>query len=208
MTQHFHYVKMVRDAAPILDSILHRLVEEDSAFAIHGTNFTFADLAVRMEPEAKHREAVFTIAAEEFNKAGWHFSSRLAPESEDPARSVISMTFKHPSTQTRLGRAEDAPSRPWAMSFEVPMPDPNVPITPDLIDFYAKQASDITRGLMAQQVVKEEFKMPGTPGQGVDNPHFRPPMREGFPPPPKPRNARPLNEVFGTDPDDADDNSA
>jgi hypothetical protein len=48
--------------------------------------------------------------------------------------------------------------------------------------------------------------MPGTPGQGEDNQHFRPPTREGSPTPVVPLNnaATAPMPLFGADPDEYD----
>lgn len=180
-----HYVKLMRDASVMLDAVIFRLTEE-RPFALLSTDFTFTQTSVRVRPnKPEDREAVFTIAVEEFTRAGWHYGSTMADAEDDPKRPVVAMTFNHPVMNTYLGN-EGRPTRPYAMGFEVPMPYPSVPITKDLIDYYAERTAEIVRGLLSQQVVKEEFKMPGTPGQGVDNPHYRPPNRPAVSPPVKP----------------------
>lgn len=187
---YMHYIKLTRDASPMLDHVIHRLTDEGHAFALLSTEFKFDQANIHVRPAPEHRDVVFSTCVEEFSKAGWGYGSETLPASEDPARPVVAMTFRHPRTNTRLG--EHPPARPRAIGFEIPMPDPSVPITTELIEYYAQRASDIARGIMAQQVVDEEGKMPGTPGQGSTDfrpPEFRPAVTKVDP--------RPLNEVFG-----------
>lgn len=205
--QRMHYVKTIRDAAIPLDSLIHKLTEEN-AHALNRTRFGISEQWISVHPHPEDRDLVIGLAAEEFSKAGWSSHASSAPREVDPQQPITSMSFGHPRTKTRTGDGE-GPKRAWAMRFDIPMPDPSVPITADLIDYYAKQASDIARGLMAQQVVDEEGRMPGTFRQGVDNPHYRPPEREGFPVPVIPVKASngsgpataPM-PLFGTDPDE------
>ncbi|QNJ57677.1 hypothetical protein SEA_KEANU_72 [Streptomyces phage Keanu] len=200
--QRMHYVKTIRDAAVPLDSLIHKLTEEN-AHALNRTRFSLSEQWIAVYPHPEDRDLVIGLAAEEFSKAGWSIHAESASRSEDPKQPVISMSFGHPRTKTKTGDGE-GPKRKWAMRFEVPMPDPSIPITPDLIEYYAKQAADITRGLMAQQVVEEEGKMPGTWNQGGAN--FRPPTREGVPPItpviPLSTTATAPMPLFGADPDD------
>lgn len=201
-----HYVKTVRDAAIPLDSLIHKLTEEN-AHALNRTRFGISEQWISVHPHPEDRDLVIGLAAEEFSKAGWSSHASSASREEDPAQPIISMSFGHPRTKTRTGNG-DGPKRPWAMRLDIPMPNPSVPITADLIDYYAQQASHIVRGLMAQQVVDEEGRMPGTFRQGAANPHFRPPTREGAPTPVIP--VKPLSDttapmpLFGADPDEDD----
>ncbi|AZS06713.1 hypothetical protein HOU95_gp094 [Streptomyces phage Hiyaa] len=196
MTYH-HYIKLMRDASVPLDNVIHRLTDEGHALTLRRTQVTFDQANIFVTPHPDDRDVVFGVYIEEFSKAGWAYGSQTAPASEDPARPVISMSFGHPRTKTRLG--ERPPIRPRAIGFEIPMPDPSLPITTDLIEYYAQRAADITRGLMAQQVVDEEGKMPGTPGQG--GPQFRSP---DWQPTVTKVEPRPLNEIFN-DEDEEDD---
>lgn len=184
-----HYVKVIRDAAVPLDNAIHRLTEAGHSHALRNTQFNFDQMTMYVDPRPQDREVVFGVLIEEFTKAGWGFGSRTATEEEDPDRPVIAMHFRHPRLRTRMG---ERPVRPGKIGFEIPMPDPSVPITADLIDYYAEQAANIARGLLAQQVVDEEGKMPGTPGQGDTG--FRPP---DWQPAVVKVDPRPLNEVFG-----------
>ena len=188
-TGYMHYIKLMMDAAPVMDRVIHRLTDEGHAFALRDTHFQFDQANIFVTPKPEHRDVVFGLLVEEFSKAQWGYGSQTAPASEDPARPVISMVFRHPRTKTRLG--ERPPVRPGKIGFEIPLPDPSLPITTELIEYYAGRASDITRGLMAQQVVDEEGKMPGTPGQG--GAQFRPPTWE---PTTVKVEPRPLNEIF------------
>lgn len=189
---YMHYVKLTRDAAPMMDNFVHRMTDEGHALALRRTEFTYDQMNIFVRPQPQDRDVVFGVLVEEFSKAGWGYGSETAKAEDDPNRPVVSMTFRHPATHTRLGAAP--PIRPGLLRFEVPMPDPRVPITTDLIEYYANRAADITRGLMAQQVVDEEGKMPGTPGQGGLT--FRPPAWE---PTTVSTIPRPLNEVFAPD---------
>lgn len=197
-----HYVKTIRDAALPLDSLIHKLTEEN-AHALNRTRFGISEQWISVHPHPEDRDLVIGLAAEEFSKAGWSGHATSTPSHIDAKQPIVSMSFGHPRTKTRTGDG-DGPKRPWAMGFEIPMPDPSTPITTKLIDFYAEQASALVRGLMAQQVADEEGKMPGTPGQGVSNPHYRAPMREGVPQPVVPLNntATAPMPLFGADPDE------
>jgi hypothetical protein len=196
---YMHYIKLTRDASPMLDHIIHRLTDEGHAFALLSTEFKFDQHNIHVRPAPEHRDVVFGVCVEEFSKAGWGYGSKTTPTNGGIDRPVtLEMTFRHPRTNTRLG--EHPPARPRAIGFEVPMPDPSLPITTDLIEYYAQRAADITRGLMAQQTVDEEGKMPGSPGQGGSDfrpPEYRPAVIKVDP--------RPLNEVFGlSDEEDRD----
>lgn len=198
--QRMHYVKTIRDAAIPLDSLIHKLTEEN-AHALNRTRFGLSEQWISVYPHPEDRDMVLGLAAEEFSKAGWSSHASSTPRNVDPKQPIESMSFGHPRTKTRTGDG-DGPKRAWAMRLDVPMPDPAIPITTELIEYYAQQASNVVRGLMAQQVVDEEGKMPGTPGQGMANPHYRPPTREGFPAPIVPVNATAPMPLFGADPDD------
>lgn len=187
---YMHYVKLVRDAAVPFDNVIHRLTDEDHNQALRRTLVTFDQMNLYITPHPEDRDVVFGVFVEEFSKAGWGYGSKMATAEEDPRRPVVAMTFRHPCTRTRLG---ETPKRPWAIEFRMPLPDPSIPIRPELIDYYAARASDIARALMAQQVVDEEGKMPGTPGQG--GPDFKPPKRENeYPTPPKRVTPVPLSD--------------
>jgi len=205
---YMHYIKLMRDAAPMVDNLIHRLTDEGHAHALRRTKFEFGQTSISVTPAPEDRDVVFGLAVEQFSKAKWGYSSRTLSADEDPKRPTVEMTFNHPRTLTRLG--EEPTKRPWAIGFDIPMPDPSVPITAELIDYYADRARDIARGLMAQQVVDEEGKMPGTPGQGGEQ--FRPPLRGGFPPnqqalfPVSPRYSAPQPlHTKGLESDESDD---
>lgn len=199
-----HYIKTIRDAAVPLDSLIHKLTEEN-AHALNRTRFGISEQWIEVHPHPEDRDLVIGLAAEEFSKAGWSCHASSVARHVDPKQPIESMSFGHPRTKTRTGDG-DGPKRPWAMRLDIPMPDPSIPITADLIDYYAEQAGHIVRGLMSQQVVDEEGKMPGTPGQGAANQHYRPPMREGSPTPVVPLNntATAPMPLFGVDPDEDD----
>lgn len=157
-------INLVRDAAPMLDALMHDVVEEMTGHVWNQVDIKLsaATLSVDITPPAGYRREVFDLAVEVFRRgAGWHYSSVLAPTDEDPERPVVTMKFRHPSTNTRLG--EPRPARPRAMGFEIPMPDPSLPITPDLVRWYAAQAAAIVENLLTQQCVNETGR---TPDQG------------------------------------------
>jgi hypothetical protein len=202
-----HYVKTARDAAVPLDSLIHKLTEEN-AHALNRTRFGLSEQWISVYPHPEDRDLVIGLAAEEFSKAGWSCHATSVDRHIDPKQPTESMSFGHPRTKTRTGDG-DGPKRPWAMRLDIPMPDPSVPLTAKLIDYYAEQAGHIVRGLMSQQVVDEEGKMPGTPGQGENNRHYRPPMRDGSPTPvvpikPPNNTATAPMPLFGVDPDEED----
>lgn len=189
---YMHYVKLIRDASIPLDNVIHRLTDEGHALALRRTQIMFDQMTIFVTPHKDDRDVVFGVYVEEFSKAGWAYGSKSLSTEEDPARPVVGMSFSHPRTKTRLG--ERPPVRPGKIGFEIPLPDPSTPLHPSLIDYYAEQAANITRGLMAQQVVDEEGKMPGTPGQGGKD--YRPPTWE---PTVTKVEPRPLNEIFSDD---------
>lgn len=198
---HGHYVKTVRDAALPMDAAMHRLITNDFAHSWNGTKFEIHDRFVTATPrrDDDQAETVMRVLAEEFSKAGWSVHSESLPRHEDPSQRRISVSFGHPSSKTRLGLHK--PARPTLLYLEVPMPDPAVPITESIIAYWSEQAANTVSALMAQQVVTEEGKMPGSPGQGGDS--FRPPaVQQVEPYDPSATAPRPLYRAFGVEEDE------
>lgn len=202
-----HYVKTTRDAALPMDAAMYRLINEGYAHAWNTTQFTINDQYISATPLAADDKGqhVMNVLVEEFSRAGWSGHAQSRPHSEDTNQTRISVSFGHPNGKTRCD--EPPVQRPTLLYFEVPMPDPAIPITPEIIDYWAEQAANVARSLMAQQVVKEEWKMPGSPGQGGDD--YRPPAMmkvEPYDPETTQPTPRPLYQAFGVEPDEEDRN--
>lgn len=201
-----HYVKTVRDAAMPLDAAMHRLLSTGYAHTWNTTAFDIRDRFISATPAVPDDKGqhVMDVLMEEFSRAGWSGHTESAPRHEDPNQTRLSVSFGHPSSKTRCD--EPPTKRPDLMYFEVPMPHPAIPITPEIIDYWAEQVANTARALMSQQVVKEEWKMPGSPGQGGET--YRPPVLqkvEPYDPDATQPVPRPLYNAFMVEPDEEDE---
>jgi hypothetical protein len=152
------YPLLTRDAAPMLDAMIHSLTASGNGFALINTAFRFGQMDIRIKPAKADRDVVFEAAREAFKAGGWHYGSEMADPADEPSRPVTSMTFRHPRLSTRIG--EPLPPRPARMGFEMNLPDPSSPLTQEMIDYYANYASEITRSILVDLANKERLLQP------------------------------------------------
>lgn len=152
------YPLVTRDAAPMLDDLIHTLTASGNGFALINTVFRFGQTDIKIKPAKADRDIVFEAAREAFKAGGWHYSSVLADPADEASRPVTEMTFHHPRMNTRIGKP--LPNRPARLGFDVNLPDSSLPLTRELIDYYAAYASEIARSLLEEQAGKERLFQP------------------------------------------------
>lgn len=158
MTRSTGHPQLLRDASPMMDELIHTLTAQGYSFALLNTQFRFDQQSVRVQPAKDDRDVVFGAAIEAFAVGGWHYSSTLEDASVDPSRPVVSMTFRHPIQNTRLG--EPTPPRPARVGFEINMPDSSLPLSREVIEYYSNYALELTRSILE---TRARLESPGKP---------------------------------------------
>jgi hypothetical protein len=214
-------LKMAKVAAPAIDRTARRLHDSGYALVMNRLTFSFrqTEVLARFANEDDYKTGALVLA-EEFRRDGWG-TGTIYDNDNAITGQMIGLRLTHATFLTRTG--DEVQARPSTWSVTGPMPPGNVYLDAETIEQLAQEAAEVVRDMLRWRSLEEHGKLPegtydlpkieGNPMETQRDrdvaEHNDEPVNAPKPLPGSPAAAvipvRPLNTVFGTEDDDADE---